>query len=258
MDVVSRLNGERVVLLGWSRAILLQLAHPLVAAGVAQHSTFRGGVLEAAVRLHHTVGAMLALTFGDAARHAEAIGRIRAIHRMVHGTLPAAAGRFPAGTRYSANDPALLLWVHATLLDSTLDMYQRLVAPLTPADADAYCAGALPVLIELGGDADGAPTTAPALAAYMQAMYTSGTLHVTPEAREIGHAVLSPRAAGWRVPVGGLNRLVAVGTLPAAVRDQYGFAWDEPCEARLTRTLRRLRTARRVAPALLARWPHAR
>ena len=54
------------MLLGWSRAILLQLAHPLVAAGVAEHSTFRGGPLTAVARLHHTVRAMLALTFGDA------------------------------------------------------------------------------------------------------------------------------------------------------------------------------------------------
>src|SRR5687767_8941419 len=105
--VVDRINSERVVLLGWSRAILMQLAHPLVAAGVLQHSTFKGGVVEAAARLHHTVSAMLSLTFADEARRTATLTQIRAIHRRVHGSLAAPAGPFPAGTRYSAEDPAL-------------------------------------------------------------------------------------------------------------------------------------------------------
>src|SRR5688500_9884495 len=102
VTISHRINAERIVLPGWSRAILLQLAHPLVAAGVAEHSTFRGGPLTAAVRLHHTVRAMLALTFGDEATREAALEGIRAIHRRVHGRLPVAAGRFPEGTPYSA------------------------------------------------------------------------------------------------------------------------------------------------------------
>src|SRR5918996_1999556 len=111
--VLSRVNSERVVLLGWSPAILMQLAHPLIAAGVLQHSTFHGGAFAAVARLHHTVSAMLSLTFGDQERRAAALSGIKAIHRRVHGTLPVSAGLFPAGTAYSAEDPALLLWVHA-------------------------------------------------------------------------------------------------------------------------------------------------
>ena len=115
--LARRVNAERVLLLGWSRAVLLQLAHPLVAAGVAEHSTFRGGRLTAAKRLHQTVHAMLALTFGDDAQYAVAISKIRAIHRRVHGRLRAAVGPFPAGGPYSAEGPALLLWVQATLVE---------------------------------------------------------------------------------------------------------------------------------------------
>ena len=109
MLVVQRVNSERLVLLGWSRAILMQIAHPLIAAGVTQHSTFRGGVLDAAKRLHHTIAAMLSLTFGDDERRAAAVARIRGIHRSVNGALETAAGPFAAGSRYSAEDPALLL-----------------------------------------------------------------------------------------------------------------------------------------------------
>ena len=77
---------------------------------------------------------MLAITFGDEGERARALDAIGAIHRRVHGTLPAACGRFPAGTPYSAEDPALLLWVHATLIDSILVVYARLVAPQSEAE----------------------------------------------------------------------------------------------------------------------------
>jgi uncharacterized protein (DUF2236 family) len=100
-----RINGERIVLLGWSRAILMQLAHPLVAAGVHDHSTFRHGPLTAATRLHETVKAMLALTFGDAQRSGAALDGIRAIHHRVHGALSHSIGPYLAGSRYSAEDP---------------------------------------------------------------------------------------------------------------------------------------------------------
>ena len=95
-----RVNAERLMLLAWARAILLQLAHPLIAAGVAEHSTFRGGVLAAALRLHHTVHAMLSLTFGDAPAREQTLDTIRAIHRRVNGRLPHAVGSYASGTAY--------------------------------------------------------------------------------------------------------------------------------------------------------------
>src|SRR5205085_12117466 len=122
--------AERLILLGWSRAILLQLAHPLMAAAVARHSSFRSGPAAAAKRLHHTVRAMLDLTFGDDAARTRAVTAIRAIHDRVHGTLSRAVGPFPQGTPYSAHDPDLLLWVHVTLLDSVVLAYDTFVRPL--------------------------------------------------------------------------------------------------------------------------------
>src|SRR5262245_46660614 len=115
-SIAQRINGERLVVLGWTRAILLQIAHPLIAAGVHEHSRFRESPWVAAERLHSTIQAMLALTFGpdDAAR--KSLEGIRAIHRRVNGKLRTGVGRFAAGTQYSAEDPALVLWVHLTLL----------------------------------------------------------------------------------------------------------------------------------------------
>lgn len=258
MTIAERINSERVVLIGWNRAILLQLAHPLVAAGVLEHSAFRGSVAQAAVRAHHTVSAMLALTFGDEARRKAAVEGIRSIHRRVHGRLPIDAGRFPAGTPYSAEDPALLLWVHATLIDSVADIYDRVVAPLSPDELDQLCREAAPLVADLGGDDASTPRTWKALQAYMEGVYADGTLEVMPAARQLGHAVLAPTVAGVPLPLAGLNRLVTAGLLPPAIRAAYGFTWNEARERRFERALAVVRTARRILPATLTHWRDAR
>src|SRR5580765_2475072 len=94
--VARKINREAVVVLGWGRAVLLQLAHPLVAAAIADYSKFHresGGFV---TRARRTIGAMLSLTFGPPDDVKAAIGRINAIHDQVHGTLPEAVGMFPA------------------------------------------------------------------------------------------------------------------------------------------------------------------
>jgi uncharacterized protein (DUF2236 family) len=256
--VVQRINSERLVVLGWSRAILLQVAHPLIAAGVVEHSAFRGSAVEAAVRLHHTVSAMLSLMFGNAEQRAASVARIRAIHKTVNGTLSQDAGPFPARTPYSAEDPALLLWVHATLLDSTADIYQRVVGELTATELDAACIEAAPLLHELGGDPHATPMTWEALQEYLRAVFDSGALAVTDDAKTLGRAVLSPRAAGLVVPFSGVQELLTVGLLPADIRRAYGFEWSETHDRRFARAIRALRAVRRATPSVIAHWRMAR
>jgi len=253
-----RINAERIVLLGWSRAILLQLAHPLVAAGVADHSSFRDGGLAAARRLHLTVKAMLALTFGDAQGRAAALDGIRAIHRRVHGHLPAAAGRFAAGRPYSAEDPDLVLWVHATLLDSIPLIYGRVVQPITALERDAYCAEAASVAIDLGAREPEVPRSWDALGAYLARMYASGSIAVGAQARQLASAVLAPPFAPFVAPAAWMNRLVTIGLLPGRIRTEYGFGWTAGQQRSLGRATTAVRVARRVTPAALARWPEAR
>lgn len=256
--VARRINAERIVLFGWSRAILLQLSHPLIAAGVADHSSFRGGPFTAAARLHHTVRAMLALTFGDPLSREQTLERIRGIHRRVRGHLPETVGPFPAGTPYFADDPELLLWVHGTLLDSIPLVYEQLVAPLATAERDSYCAEAADTAIALGARPAEVPRTWVDLRAYMDAMYQSGRLVVGPQAREVTEAVLAPRMARLIAPAAAANRLVTIGLLPDPVRRQFGFAWSDRRERRLRTVLRVIRGTRRAMPPLLALWPEAR
>jgi uncharacterized protein (DUF2236 family) len=257
MTIARRINAERMALAGWGRAILLQLAHPLVAAGVADHSAFTGGALQAALRLHHTVRAMTRLTFGTPDERDAALEGIRRIHRRVHGRLREGVGQFPAGTPYSAEDPALVLWVHATLLESLPLVHELFVEPLTIADRDAYCRAAAPLARELGAGSD-VPETWQALTDYVAAMHASGQLVVSDDARRLGAAVLSP-SLGWLVaPVRHANRVVTTALLPEAIRRQYALPWRASDERAFRWWVRVLRAARRAAPRVLREWPEAR
>ena len=257
-SIAWRVNAERLTLLGWSRAILLQLAQPLVAAGVAEHGTFRRTPVAPITRLHHTVRAMLSLVFGDAAARERTLDTIRAIHRRVHGVLSQPVGTFPAGTWYSAEDPALVLWVHATLLESMLLAYDRLVCPLSTAERDAYCEETAVIAVALGALDNEVPRTWEALGRYMQTMIDSGTIAVGAEARTLAQHVLAPKIFIVVWPAARLNRLVTIGFLPPALRKQYGFSWSARDERRLQRVLAIIRSARRGVPDWLALWPQAR
>ena len=172
--MARRVNREAVVVLGWGRAILLQLAHPLVAAGVGGHSAFDAGALAYVRRMRRTIGAMLSLTFGSESEIRETAGRINAIHRRVRGRLDSAVGGYPAGARYDAADPALLTWVHATLVDSQLRTCALFVGPLTRDDEDRYCAEAAGIGPRLGVPADALPDTRDRLDRYLDRMRKRG------------------------------------------------------------------------------------
>lgn len=255
--VVRRVNAERVLLLGWGRAILMQLAHPLVAAGVDEHSRFHRERYGGLHRLRSTLDAMLALTYEtpDAPRAAR---RINAIHDRVHGTLREATPAFPAGTPYSAHDPDLLRWVHATLIDSFLLIYQRFVAPLTPEEEDIYCFGAHVMESVLGAPEGYFPRSRAALDAYLDRMLSSGEIHVTDTARRLGRLILWPDAPLPLRPGGVVTRLVTVGTLPPSIRAGYRLGWTE----REARALRLLAWTSRhtlpLVPSPLRLWPVAR
>ena len=258
MAVASRINGERLVVLGWTRAILLQLAHPLVAAGVYDHSDFRRSPLAAIQRLRHTTRAMLSITFGDARRRGAAIDGIRRIHTRVHGTLRQAVGPFPAGTPYSAEDPSLLLWVHVTLIESILVTYEHLVGPLSPQDLDEYCAVSAPPSIELGVRETDAPRTWDELQECLRRIYASGVIVVGSQARELADALLRTSMPGPLAPARWVSGVLTVGLLPPPVREGYRLPWSAARQRRFEQLTATIRTLRTIAPATLAVWADAR
>jgi uncharacterized protein (DUF2236 family) len=257
-SVSWKINREIVVVAGWGRAILLQFAHPLVAAGVADHSHFRGNLLSSIGRLRSTVRAMLSLTFGDQEDAIAAAAGINCIHDRIHGALAFPAGVFPAGQPYSAHDPELLHWVHATLLDSVPRIYELLVGPLTAEERDRYCveASAMEPLLDI--PAGSLPRSTRDLDRYVAEMMASRRLVVTDTSRMLARALLYPPHSYVAWPVFRALRLISIGLLPPAIRDGYGFTWG-PAEARaFDRWSATLKGIGRTLPSWLREWPGAR
>ncbi len=247
-----------MLLLGWGRAILMQFAHPLVARGVAEHSAFRAEAFGGWRRLHRTLGAMLALTFGDRVEAQRAADRINAIHERVDGRLPHAAGPFAAGTPYTACDPALLAWVHATLVDSFLLAYELYVRRLSPAERDDYCAESAQIEGLLRIPAGALPRTAQALESYVAGRLASGEIRVTDTARTLARGILYPPMSAPAWPALAVMRLAATGLLPPALRDEYGFPWNARRAATLRASTAAIRTLLPIVPPVFRHWPAAR
>lgn len=257
-SVSWRVNREILVVAGWGRAILMQLAHPLVAAGIDGHTRFRASLGSGIRRLKSTVGAMLALSFGSDEQAIAAAAGINVIHDRVNGMLTEPAGAFPAGEKYSAHQAELLRWVHATLVDSIPRTYELLVGPVGEGSRDQYCAEALVMEPLLDIPAGLLPRSADALDRYMRDVLEGRTIAITDSSRRLARAVLFP--PGWRMlwPAFRPVQLITIGLLPPALRDAYGFAWT-PREARaLGRWVRAIRALRQVTPSFAREWPASR
>ncbi len=255
--VARKINREMVVLLGWGRAILLQLAHPLVAAGVSDHSDFSAGARGYLRRVRHTVGAMLTICFGSPEEADRAIAGIRSVHDRINGHLSEATGPFEAGTPYSAHDPPLLLWVHATLLESLIEAYELLVGPLDDSEKTAYVTEAGDVAVALGIPAEMVPRTFPDLRAYLDERYCSGDICVGETARTVGDALLRP-TLGPASLLFAPSRVLTLGLLPDPIRQAYGFEWSDSLARSYRRIAALARSVRPILPRAVREWPAAR
>ena len=243
-----RIDREVMVLAGGSSALLMQAAHPVVAAGVLEHSTF---ATDPFGRLKRTLATSFDVVFGSRSRAEAAIRRVNGIHRAVRGRQP------NDGASYTALDPEALLWVHATLIDTALRVYGRFVEPLSPSDEQAYHAEAAAVAEHLGVPPSVLPPTIVELRAWMTAMIGYGRVRVTPAAREIARTVLYPGSwlpgIAWEAA-----HLVSVATLPDALRRQYGIAWSPARERGVSALARLTRGVLPFVPPPLRFVPHAR
>jgi uncharacterized protein (DUF2236 family) len=257
-SVAWKINSEIVLLLGWNPAILLQVAHPLVAAGVTEHSLFLTDPPGRPRRLWRTLNVMFDLTFGQPAEVQRAADAINAVHDRVHGELRAAAGPFAAGHQYSAHDPELLRWVHCTMLEVFPRTYRLYVGPLSDEEWDRYCAEASRVEPLLGVPDGFLPASLPALRAYLRDRLASGEIAVSEESKRLAHDILHPRLPLPLRPFRMFFQLPMVGLLPPSVRAAYGFPWDGRKERLLRDSARLVRPLLALTPSLLRHWPAAR
>ncbi|OLT37340.1 hypothetical protein BJF79_29795 [Actinomadura sp. CNU-125] len=209
--VLRALGAEPIVGLGAGRALLMQLAHPKVARGVAEHSDFAERPL---ARLFGTLDFLLITSFGTPEEVARIAAKVRGIHTAVRGD------------GYSGNDRDLQLWVNATLIDSALYMHERLGRPGRPdgETAEEYYRQARIVAEVLGCPPEDQPPDLASFRAYMDE--TVASLEVDDNARKVADAVLHPRKLRALAPGLAVFRVVTAALLPEPMREQYGLPWD--------------------------------
>lgn len=214
-----RLNREAMLLLGAGpRALLLQLAHPLVAAGVADHSDFREDPWR---RLRATLRSYLAIVYGTTMTARAEIRRLNELHRTIEGQ------------GYRARDPELSLWVHATLVDTTIVAHDAWVEPLDRDRRARYYAETLPIGRAFGVPASLLPADLDAFESYVDGMLAAGgPVRVSAAARELAYAVLHPPLGPVVPALAGMPSALyawtlwpAIGLLPDGVRGEYGLRW---------------------------------
>lgn len=222
--MIRRVHREQVVGLCGGRALLLMAAHPVAFEGFFMST---GSLDEPYERLRRAGLVLDTIAWGPRSRADAMCRRVRAMHRQASGTIPRDAGRFPAGTPYRADDPQLLLWILASLADSALLVYERMVGTLHPAQREAYWRDYKVIGKCFGIPVKAMPRTADDFDAYMAAMLASDELFVTDQARRLGiDVVLRPPVPLALRPLAELANQVTVGWLPPRVRGMYGLRWD--------------------------------
>ncbi|MES2449665.1 MAG: oxygenase MpaB family protein [Pseudomonadota bacterium] len=225
-SVIWRVHGDvTTMMVGGVAALLLQMLHPAVLAGVWDHSNFRTDMLG---RLRRTARFIATTTYGARDEAEKAIARVNDIHHRIDGVLP-------NGTPYRAGDPRLLAWVHVTEAMSFLDAWIRYGEPsMTPADQDRYFADFARIPEALGADAvPRSRAEAEALIATMRP-----ELAVDARTREVAALVLRQRPRNLTAtPVQAITFQAAVDLLPGWARRMHGL----PAQ-RLTRPLVRAGT----------------
>jgi uncharacterized protein (DUF2236 family) len=254
-SVTWKINREAVLLLGGGRALLMQVAHPLVASAVAAHSNFRTRPLD---RLSRTLELTSTIVFAPAADAIAAVRQIERAHGPVRGKLAAAAGNHRAGTRYDANQDRLLFWVHATLVDSAFSTYERFVAPLPRSAARRHYEESK-VVARLFGIADGEiPERWEDFRDYMKAMLEGDDLAVAADGRDIAASIMDPPLPfgirhGFRT-----SNFFTRGLLPPRLRERYGLAWSATEERALQALAAVIRRTVPALPPVVRFFPRAR
>ncbi|HEX9969740.1 MAG TPA: oxygenase MpaB family protein [Acidimicrobiales bacterium] len=207
--VVRRVDGERVLLVGAGRALLMQLAHPLVAKGIAEHSDFHADPYG---RLRRTLAASYTMTFGTVAEAERTAEVVRSVHERVRGE------------GYDANDPELVMWVHATLIDTALRVHGRFFGGLSAAEAEEYYRQSKRKAVLFGTPEADQPRDLAEFRDYMSWMVA--TLRVSDDARRLAHDIVYPDLPLPLAPLVRLGREVTAGLLPPSFRRQFGLYWD--------------------------------
>jgi uncharacterized protein (DUF2236 family) len=246
---------ETAGLFGSGRAVLLQLAHPMVAQGVADHRRVQGDPVG---RLNRTLEMMLTIVFGSRPEAEAMLRQFHALHGPIKGQLALEAGPYATGTGYTAMDPALKMWVHATLMDTGLLVYERFVAPLSLTEQALFYDDSRLLATRMGIPPRLIPATLTEFQDYMDDMLRGDQLVVTDMTRELARAVFNPDVNIVLKAAARTEAFVTAGLLPEHLRVAYGMPWDRRRQRILDTLSYTTRHALPLLPGPLRFMPQAR
>ena len=239
-SITRRVNRENILLLGGGRALLMQLAHPKVAAGVDEHSDFRAHPIR---RLRRTIRMTMAIVFGDRETALAAARGVNQVHSKVQGR------------DYRALDPDLLLWVYATLADTALVTYETFVQRLLPNERETFHQEFKLLGELLGIPRERFPSTVRDFDTYLGEMVSSGPVRVNDRARELAAQVMKPRVRLLSGPVMLPLNVITTGLLTPALRAQYGLPWKRGQQRAYKLAVAVVPRLIALTPPLLRVWP---
>ena len=246
--VTWRVNREMALLAGGGRALLLQVGHPLVGAGVEQHSNYAEDPWG---RLFRTLDITTKIVFGDPQTSERAANRLRGRHRTVQGVSE-------DGVPYDAQDPDLLLWVWATLVDSAMLVYQRLLRPLPEDERRRYYVEQKRFAYACGVPEGLPPETLEDFRAYFDRV-VERDLRATSAGRAVWASIERPaKVPRLLQPVFLPNTLLTAGLLPPGLRAQFGLEWGPAKEKVMQASLSSVARAIPLLPATARFFPEAR
>ncbi|HEY8731393.1 MAG TPA: oxygenase MpaB family protein [Candidatus Limnocylindria bacterium] len=245
-SVARRLDRELFLLLGGTAAVLMQVAHPLVAAGVEQHSDFRRDPIG---RLRRTLNTTLAVVFAEPGDARSALRRIDRRHGPVRGTAP-------DGRAYDARDPRLLLWVQTTLVLTSLRLYEVVIGRLSASDREAYWQETRPIAAALGIPIDAQPVTLADLERYERAMLAN---EVVPDATSVRVAQQVLHPFTWVPgPAYWPTDAIAAALVPGPLRAAFGLRYRVGERILFAMVVAAVRIMRVALPTPLTVVPQAR
>jgi len=250
-SVSWQVNREVVILLGGGRAALLQLAHPYIAHAVDQHSDTP---TDPVGRFRRTFEHVFAMVFGDLDMAERSARRVHSIHKRVKGPIDEDVGPYAKGHRYSALDQGALFWVHATLVDSALHVYERTVAPLSRSDRERYYEESRVFASLFGVPESVMPESYERFAQYFADMLASSTITASRPCRELARFLLQPPRPIYG-PATRWYRTLTAGMLTDRLRRELELPWGARERATFAASWPVIRGAVRALPPRLRYFP---
>lgn len=240
-----KFNRESALFLAAGRAALLQLAHPWVAAALADHSTVMARPI---VRFHNTFRIVFTMVFGSLDQALAAARHLYSLHTHIRGELREDVAAYRSGSHYEANEVGALRWVYATLVESAVIACECVLGPITADERERYYAESRTLSGLFGIPSAALPQTWQEFAAYNAEMHASSLLGVSAGARAMAQNLLSG-AGSWIHPPF-WYRALTTEWMPPRFREEFGLGFGGAEKRAAAR-------ARRWLPRIYRRIPHA-